>query len=56
MAGFGEGYVKRHIWARDGYVPTINEFVENGLVTSALAPIALSALLLMVPNLSDEII
>ncbi|GKB75848.1 Ent-kaur-16-ene synthase, chloroplastic-like protein, partial [Tanacetum coccineum] len=48
--------LREHIWARDGYVPTINEFVENGHVAVALGPIVLAALLLMTPNLSQEII
>ncbi|GJZ49447.1 Ent-kaur-16-ene synthase, chloroplastic-like protein, partial [Tanacetum coccineum] len=48
--------LRKHIWARDSYVPTINEFVENGRVAVALGPIVLAALLLMTPNLSQEII
>ncbi|PWA75611.1 ent-kaurene synthase [Artemisia annua] len=48
--------LREHIWARDGYVPTINEFVENGHVAVALGPIVLPALLLMAPNLSHETI
>ncbi|GKA32308.1 Ent-kaur-16-ene synthase, chloroplastic-like protein [Tanacetum coccineum] len=48
--------LREHIWARDSYVPTINEFVENGHVAVALGPIVLAALLLMTPNLSQEII
>nr|GEV36684.1 ent-kaur-16-ene synthase, chloroplastic-like [Tanacetum cinerariifolium] len=48
--------LREHIWARDSYVPTINEFVENGHVAVALGPIVLAALLLMTTNLSQEII
>ncbi|GKE14044.1 Ent-kaur-16-ene synthase, chloroplastic-like protein [Tanacetum coccineum] len=48
--------LREHIWARDSYVPTLDEFVENGYVAVALGPIVLPPLLLMTPNLSKEII
>ena len=44
------------IWARDGSVPTINEYMENGYVSFALGPIVLPTLYFLGVKLSKEIV
>ncbi|KAL4586173.1 hypothetical protein LXL04_010805 [Taraxacum kok-saghyz] len=44
------------IWAKDGSVPTINEYMENGYVSFALGPIVLSTLYFLGVKLSKEIV
>ncbi|KAL8249655.1 hypothetical protein R6Q59_006523 [Mikania micrantha] len=44
------------IWARNAYVPTINEYMENGYVSFALGPVVLPALYFVGPKLSEEIV
>ncbi|KAK1425274.1 hypothetical protein QVD17_20624 [Tagetes erecta] len=44
------------IWTRDAYVPTINEYMENGYVSFALGPIVLPAIYFVGPKLSEEIV
>lgn len=48
--------LREAIWTRDGYVPTINEYMENGYVSFALGPIVLPALYFIGPKLSQEIV
>lgn len=48
--------LREAIWARDAYVPSINEYMENGYVSFALGPIVLPALYLIGPKLSEEIV
>ncbi|KAK9051395.1 hypothetical protein SSX86_028022 [Deinandra increscens subsp. villosa] len=48
--------LREAIWTRDGYVPTINEYMENGYVSFALGPIVLPALYFVGPKLSKEIV
>ncbi|XP_071709189.1 ent-kaurene synthase 2, chloroplastic-like [Rutidosis leptorrhynchoides] len=51
-----ESWFREAIWTRDGYVPTINEYMENGYTSFALGPVVLPALYLIGPNLSESII
>ncbi|KAL4586169.1 hypothetical protein LXL04_010801 [Taraxacum kok-saghyz] len=44
------------IWAKDGSVPTINEYMENGYVSFALGPIVLPTLYFLGVKLSKEIV
>ncbi|KAI3764337.1 hypothetical protein L2E82_14344 [Cichorium intybus] len=48
--------LKEAIWARDGSVPTINEYIENGYVSFALGPIVLLSIYFVGPKLSKEIV
>ncbi|KAM7526916.1 hypothetical protein LguiA_016818 [Lonicera macranthoides] len=41
-------------WSRDGYVPTMDEYMENGYVSFAIGPIVLPALYVVGPKLSEE--
>ncbi|KAG6392464.1 hypothetical protein SASPL_146683 [Salvia splendens] len=43
-------------WARDNYVPTIDEYMSNAHVSFALGPIVLPALYLVGPKLSEEMV
>ncbi|KAL0306083.1 UNVERIFIED_CONTAM: Ent-kaurene synthase TSP4, chloroplastic [Sesamum radiatum] len=48
--------VKETEWARDSYLPTIDEYMSNAYVSFALGPIVLPALYLIGPKLSDEMV
>ncbi|KAK3025100.1 hypothetical protein RJ639_044340 [Escallonia herrerae] len=48
--------LKEAEWARDMFVPTINEYMTNGYVSFALGPIVLPALYLVGPELSEEVV
>ncbi|KAI3498201.1 hypothetical protein L1887_33970 [Cichorium endivia] len=48
--------LKEAIWAIDGSVPTINEYIENGYVSFALGPIVLLSIYFVGPKLSEEIV
>ncbi|KAK1425273.1 hypothetical protein QVD17_20623 [Tagetes erecta] len=48
--------LREAIWARDAYVPTINEYMENAYVSFALGPIVLPAIYFLGPKLSEEIV
>nr|AHJ59325.1 kaurene synthase 2 [Salvia miltiorrhiza f. alba] len=43
-------------WARDNFVPTIDEYMSNAHVSFALGPIVLPALYLVGPKLSEEMV
>lgn len=48
--------MKETEWARDKFVPTIDEYMNNAYVSFALGPIVLPTLYLMGPKLSEEIV
>nr|QIQ56005.1 putative terpene synthase 1 [Eremophila lucida] len=48
--------MKETEWARDSYVPTMDEYMSNAFVSFALGPIVLPALYLVGPKLSDEMV
>ncbi|KAL0398959.1 UNVERIFIED_CONTAM: Ent-kaurene synthase TSP4, chloroplastic [Sesamum radiatum] len=48
--------MKETEWARDNYLPTIDEYMSNAYVSFALGPIVLPALYLIGPKLSDEVV
>lgn len=48
--------MREAIWARDGSIPTINEYMENGYVSFALGPIVLPTLYFVGAKLSEEIV
>ncbi|XP_022039979.1 ent-kaurene synthase TSP4, chloroplastic-like [Helianthus annuus] len=43
-------------WARDGTVPTMNEYIENALVSFALGTVVLPALYFIGPKLSEDVV
>ncbi|KAM0017121.1 putative ent-kaurene synthase [Helianthus debilis subsp. tardiflorus] len=43
-------------WARDGTVPTMNEYIENALVSYALGTVVLPALYFIGPKLSEDVV
>ncbi|KAL7605320.1 hypothetical protein Lser_V15G15694 [Lactuca serriola] len=48
--------LREAIWARDGSVPTMTEYIENGLLSFALGPIVPLAIYFVGPKLSEEIV
>lgn len=48
--------MKEAEWARDNYLPTIDEYMSNAYVSFALGPIVLPALYLIGPKLPDEMV
>lgn len=42
-------------WARDGYVPKLEEYIENGFISIALGPIVLPSVYLVDPDLSENV-
>ncbi|KAH6777165.1 Terpenoid cyclases/Protein prenyltransferases superfamily protein [Perilla frutescens var. frutescens] len=48
--------MKETEWARDKFIPTIDEYMSNAYVSFALGPIVLSALYLVGPKLSEEMV
>ncbi|CAI9279040.1 unnamed protein product [Lactuca saligna] len=48
--------LREAIWARDGSVPTMREYIENGLLSFALGPIVPLAIYFVGPRLSEEIV
>ncbi|CAI0379010.1 unnamed protein product [Linum tenue] len=48
--------LKEAEWSRNKWVPTMEEYMKNGLVSFALGPIVLSALYLVGPKLSEEMV
>ncbi|KAL6546935.1 Ent-kaurene synthase TSP4, chloroplastic [Orobanche minor] len=48
--------MKEAQWARDNYIPTVNEYMCNAYVSFALGPIVLPALYLVGPKLSEEMV
>nr|AUZ98427.1 ent-kaurene synthase isoform X1 [Trachyspermum ammi] len=43
-------------WVRDSYVPKLNEYMANGLISFALGPIVLPTIYLVGPELSENIV
>ncbi|XP_042756891.1 ent-kaurene synthase 1, chloroplastic isoform X1 [Lactuca sativa] len=48
--------LREAIWAKDGSIPTINEYMENGYVSFALGPIVLPTLYFLGVKLSEEVV
>nr|A0A2K9RFY0.1 RecName: Full=Ent-kaurene synthase TSP4, chloroplastic; AltName: Full=Terpene synthase 4; Short=VacTPS4 [Vitex agnus-castus]AUT77123.1 ent-kaurene synthase [Vitex agnus-castus] len=48
--------MKETEWARDKYIPTMDEYISNAYVSFALGPIVLPALYLVGPKLSEEMV
>lgn len=48
--------MKETEWARDKFVPTIDEYMSNAYVSFALGPIVLPALYLVGPKISEEMV
>ncbi|KAL6567607.1 Ent-kaurene synthase TSP4, chloroplastic [Orobanche gracilis] len=48
--------MKETQWARDNYIPTMNEYMCNAYISFALGPIVLPALYLVGPKLSEEMV
>lgn len=48
--------MKETEWARDNYLPTMNEYMSNAYMSFALGPIVLPALYLVGPKLSEEMV
>ncbi|CAA0818037.1 Ent-kaur-16-ene synthase- chloroplastic [Striga hermonthica] len=48
--------MKEAEWARDNYLPTMDEYMSNAYVSFALGPIVLPALYLVGPTLSEEMV
>lgn len=41
-------------WQRDKYIPSLDEYMENGYISFALGPIVIPALYLVGPILTEE--
>nr|QEY10197.1 diterpene synthase class I [Scutellaria barbata] len=48
--------MKEAEWARENYVPTMDEYMSNAYISFALGPIVLPALYLIGPKLSEEMV
>lgn len=48
--------LKEAVWAKDCWVPKLEEYMANGYVSFALGPIILPALYLVGPKLSEEMV
>ncbi|KAM0037109.1 putative ent-kaurene synthase [Helianthus debilis subsp. tardiflorus] len=49
-------FLKEAKWARYSVVPTMNEYIENGLVSFTLGTFVLSSLYFIGPKLSDDVV
>lgn len=43
-------------WRTSGYVPTLDEYIENAVVTFALGPIVLPALYFVAPKITESMV
>lgn len=43
-------------WRTSGYVPTLDEYIENAVVTFALGPIVLPALYFVGPKITESMV
>lgn len=43
-------------WERDGYIPSMDEYMKNGYISFGLGPVVLTTLYLVGPKLSEEMV
>lgn len=48
--------LKEAEWSRDKFIPTLEEYLENGYKSFGLGPFLISVLYFVEPNLSEEIV